>query len=123
MNRIIHFLSIIVMSSVLLLPSLALASDRDHDGLSKRMERRLGTNPRIADSDGDGINDGQEVYRTNTDPSDADSDDDGVSDSREITCNHSDPEDSDSDDDGIEDGDEDSNGNGEPDSDEDAHDD
>ena len=34
--------------------------DRDHDGLSNRLEKRFGMDPRKADSDGDGIVDGAE---------------------------------------------------------------
>ena len=36
------------------------ARDRDHDGLSKAEELKIGTNPRDSDSDDDGIKDGQE---------------------------------------------------------------
>ncbi|MFO0745311.1 MAG: hypothetical protein U1F43_06480 [Myxococcota bacterium] len=45
------------------------ASDDDGDGLAMWRESRLGTDPRKADSDGDGIGDGQELQDA-TDPTD-----------------------------------------------------
>ncbi|MBL8788145.1 MAG: hypothetical protein JNJ59_24845, partial [Deltaproteobacteria bacterium] len=44
-------------------------SDDDGDGLPMWLESRLGTNPRAADTDGDGVDDGQEV-QDGTDPND-----------------------------------------------------
>ena len=58
--------------------------DRDGDGLKNRAERRLGTNPDVADSDGDGLSDGQEVRRLHTDPLSPDTDGDGVADGDEV---------------------------------------
>ena len=58
--------------------------DSDCDGLSNKTERALGTNRRDADSDDDGLNDGDEVLQTGTDPMDADTDDDGLSDGEEV---------------------------------------
>lgn len=46
-------------------------SDEDGDGLSFAWEYYLGTNPSIADSDGDGWSDSEEVLLFNTDPLDA----------------------------------------------------
>ena len=60
--------------------------------------------PDIADNDGDGISDGDEVFTTGTDPGSEDSDGDGVNDKDEVD-NGTDPNDIDSDDDGIPDGD------------------
>ncbi|MBR9911261.1 MAG: hypothetical protein GYB33_13010 [Gammaproteobacteria bacterium] len=71
--------------------------DQDNDGLSALEEYNLGTNPLRADTDGDGINDGEEVvagadgYITN--PLLADSDGDGLSDGVEVAVG-SDPNDS-----------------------------
>ena len=47
----------------ILLPLLCLltACDNDNDGLSNKMEKKLGTDPNVADTDGDGVNDGDEV--------------------------------------------------------------
>ncbi len=43
--------------------------DSDCDGLSNRAERKIwGTNPRDADTDDDGLNDGEEVQQTLTCP-------------------------------------------------------
>jgi Bacterial TSP3 repeat len=54
--------------------------DRDGDGLSNCRERRmLGTSPSVADTDHDGMDDGEEVA-AGTDPLDPDSDDDGLPD-------------------------------------------
>jgi len=77
--------------------------DRDHDGLSNCMEKRVyGTSHRDYDTDDDGIPDPDEV-EDGTDPTNADTDDDGVDDGKEGDCGCS-PTDPDSDDDGMPDG-------------------
>src|SRR5690606_17810164 len=62
--------------------------DPDQDGLTTLEEYQLGTNIRVADSDGDGISDGEEVVAGAdgfiTDPLNADTDGDGVNDLDEI---------------------------------------
>ncbi len=58
--------------------------DSDGDGLSNTQERRLGTDPELADTDGDGVLDGEEVDVHGTDPLAADTDGDGYSDGDEI---------------------------------------
>jgi hypothetical protein len=74
--------------------------DRDGDGLSTSEERAAGTNPFLADTDGDGLNDGREVNEIGSDPTATHSDDDGVPDGIEV-ANGMDPTSMHSDDDGI----------------------
>jgi hypothetical protein len=70
--------------------------DQDKDGLSTIAEFNLGTNPNIADTDGDGIEDGEEVIAGSdgfiSNPLLADTDGDGLSDGIEILVG-SDPND------------------------------
>lgn len=97
------------------------SGDDDHDGLNNGEEHTLGTDSRVADTDGDGLPDGTEIAGSGvltpwgpTDPLDADGDDDGLSDGLEATGNPSgagaaagritDPNDPDSDGDGLWDG-------------------
>jgi hypothetical protein len=68
--------------------------DPDRDGLDNLAEFRSHTNPRKADTDGDGVRDGAD-----------DSDHDGLSNSAESSTGN-DPSDRDSDNDGVRDGDE-----------------
>jgi len=58
--------------------------DADEDGLSNGEEKKLGSDPEKADSDGDGLNDGDEAEKYMTDPTKADSDGDGYGDGDEI---------------------------------------
>ena len=58
--------------------------DADFDGLTDAEEAFYGTNPLVADSDSDGIPDGDEVYETGTDPDDPDSNGDGTIDGFEL---------------------------------------
>lgn len=60
--------------------SLDAAADQDGDTLSNLAEFQLGTNPWLADTDGDGLTDQNETV---SDPLDPDSDDDGLSDGEE----------------------------------------
>ena len=88
-------------------PNDASDDDADDDGLTAIEEGYLGTDPNNPDTDGDGINDGDEVGNDgsvdegDTNPLDADTDDDGLADGAE---NEPNPLDADSDDDGILDG-------------------
>lgn len=101
------------------LPGCEVGVDDDFDGLDNATECALGTDPRTADSDGDGLNDGLEVHYPRicvaSDPADqvrpppsceTDSDCSGGS------CVGLDPRNPDSDGDGVPDGQEDSNGDG-----------
>lgn len=58
--------------------------DPDGDGLINRLEKELGTDSKIADSDGDGLADGAEYNTHKTDPLLKDTDGDGLSDGDEI---------------------------------------
>ena len=62
-----------------------------------------GSSPAVADTDGDGLDDGYEVSVVGTDPIKADTDSDGLSDGYEVSCT-TDPLDPDNDGDGLPDG-------------------
>lgn len=81
-------------------------SDRDNDGLGRCEEEKLGTDPNKADSDGDGLSDGDEVHKYKTDPLKADTDGDGLSDGDELLKHKTNPLKADSDGDGLNDYDE-----------------
>lgn len=59
--------------------------DADTDGLDNEHELANGTNPTIADTDGDGLSDGDEVLTHGTSPLTADTDADGMPDQWEVT--------------------------------------
>ncbi|MFA6243135.1 MAG: PQQ-dependent sugar dehydrogenase [Candidatus Hydrogenedentales bacterium] len=61
------------------------AVDEDEDGLTNDEELLIGTDPNIADTDNDGLSDGEEVNTYSTDPLDPDSDNDGAPDGPEIS--------------------------------------
>jgi outer membrane protein OmpA-like peptidoglycan-associated protein/opacity protein-like surface antigen len=82
------------------------ASDKDGDGLTKREEKELGTDPDNPDTDGDGLNDGEEVRIYFTNPLNPDTDGDGLSDGDEVRLHKTDPNKADTDGDGLSDGDE-----------------
>ncbi len=63
---------------------LVAGNDTDKDGLTDSAEAIVGTNAAIADSDGDGINDGVEVLEVGTAPMQRDTDGDGLSDGLEL---------------------------------------
>ncbi|MBN2162227.1 MAG: hypothetical protein JXR25_16525 [Pontiellaceae bacterium] len=77
--------------------------DPDTDGLVNSDELENGTNPLADDTDGDGLQDGEEVHTYFSDPLDSDSDDDYLSDGDEVNTHATDPADADSDDDGVND--------------------
>jgi outer membrane protein OmpA-like peptidoglycan-associated protein len=82
------------------------ADDNDNDGLTNGEERTLGTNPDNADTDADGLKDGEEVRRYKTNPLQTDTDGDGIPDGEEVMKYKTDPAKSDTDGDGLNDGDE-----------------
>jgi outer membrane protein OmpA-like peptidoglycan-associated protein len=81
-------------------------TDKDKDGLTNSQEDDLGTDPENADTDGDGLKDGEEFMTYNTDPLKADSDGDGLNDGAEVNQYTTDPNMADTDGDGLNDGDE-----------------
>lgn len=82
-----------LIASTLSLTTVALdPEDVDCDGLTADEETALGTNPDVADTDMDGLLDGEEVNTYGTDPLLADSDGDLVSDGDEV-ANGTDPND------------------------------
>ncbi len=82
------------------------ASDKDGDGLTKREEQEIGTDPNNPDSDGDGLQDGEEVRVYITDPLNPDSDADALKDGAEVKTHATDPLKADTDADLLSDGDE-----------------
>ena len=58
--------------------------DLDFDGLTNKQEKEYKTNPQVADTDLDGLDDNYEIFTSKTDPNKKDSDDDGLSDYDEI---------------------------------------
>ena len=59
-------------------------SDKDHDGLTAAQEYAAGSDPNLADTDGDGLNDYVEITVYHTSPTSTDSDGDGLPDAWEI---------------------------------------
>ncbi len=80
--------------------------DDDGDGLTTLEEYHEETSPKSADTDRDGLLDGEEIFVHGTDPLDDDTDDDRVRDGLEVDRYATDPNAADSDGDGLIDGDE-----------------
>ncbi len=93
-------------SNVVTATFLTADSDTDFDGLTAQLEVRIGTDPLLADSDDDGLSDGDELGLYLTRPLLADTDGDGLSDGDEVLVWGSDPLAADTDADGLTDGDE-----------------
>lgn len=90
---------------------LAIGTDIDKDGLNSKMEQKNRTSPYLIDSDGDGLDDGKEIFMNKTDPTLRDTDSDGLIDGIEdgnqdgqIDSNETSPKNKDTDGDGICDG-------------------
>jgi hypothetical protein len=83
---------------------LSRVDDLDGDGVDACGEPFYGTNPTIADTDGDGLDDGEEINIYGTDPNAADTDGDGLDDGEEINDFGTDPNLADTDGDGLDDG-------------------
>ena len=75
-------------------------ADDDNDGLNNTLELRFDTDPNNADTDNDGLLDGEEVKKYRTDPNTADSDADSLSDYDEVNTYKTNPNNEDSDGDG-----------------------
>lgn len=84
--------------------------DQDADGLTGAQEFAKNTNPRSADTDGDGLLDGEEVTTYLTSPRSRDSDDDNLSDYDEVKTHKTNPNLADSDGDKLSDAAEITNG-------------
>ena len=65
---------------------LTSSNDPDYDGLTNAQEVALGTNAHSYDTDGDGLNDAEELSDYATIPLLADTDGDGVEDADEVTA-------------------------------------
>lgn len=77
--------------------------DPDNDGLTTCEEEILKTDPYNADTDGDGLKDGEEIQKYNTDPLNDDSDNDDLKDGEEVKSHRTSPVKADTDDDGLND--------------------
>jgi outer membrane protein OmpA-like peptidoglycan-associated protein len=66
-------------------------ADPDKDGLVTKEEKRIRTDPRNPDTDGDRLTDGEEVRRYSTDPLNPDTDGDGLTDGDEVRVHATDP--------------------------------
>ncbi len=81
------------------------AGDEEPDGLTNGVEFDLGSNPTLADTDGDGLNDGDEFHLHGSDPTLADTDGDGLEDAEEVAASPAtNPARADTDGDGLDDG-------------------
>ena len=81
-------------------------SDKDNDGIGKCDEVKIGTDPKNPDTDGDGLNDGEEYLTIKTDPLKVDTDGEGLSDFEEVKTTMTNPLLADTDGDGLNDAEE-----------------
>jgi len=87
-------------------PANGANGDPDGDGLTNLFEYWYGADPNLTDTDGDGLNDFDEVFLYYTWPDEADMDGDGLNDFAEVITHGTDPWWWDTDDDTLSDGDE-----------------
>lgn len=81
-----------------------IVADRDGDGLTDDEEIRVfGTDPNAVDTDGDGLNDAAEILGAGSNPLLADTDGDGLDDAAEVLSYRTDPTLADTDGDGVSD--------------------
>lgn len=93
------------IQNYVIVSSQALESiDSDGDGLDDNIERRLGLNSLLRDTDRDGLDDREEVYDFSTNPRFSDTDFDSLSDGDEVNHFGTDPLSSDTDGDSMKDG-------------------
>ena len=69
-------------------PVISGSADEDGDGLTTDQELQLGTSPLRADTDNDGLSDGDEVRLYRTDPLNPDTDGDGYLDGAEVRAGY-----------------------------------
>ena len=93
----------VVAEATLPVRVLAATGDVDDDGLGNRRELEVGTDLDVADTDGDGLDDGPEVNVHETDPTSTDTDGDGLADGVEVERGTN-PTEADTDGDGLDDG-------------------
>lgn len=74
----------LLYTTLLLITSQERPNDTDGDGIYDFAEPRFGSNPLIADSDGDGLLDGEEVFTYGSSPLLTDTDGDGHGDAEEV---------------------------------------
>ncbi len=82
----------------------AVSGDNDNDGLTNEQEERLNTDPNNPDTDGDGLQDGEELLQLGSDPLKRNSDGDILDDWQEVKVYGTDPTKTDTDGDGVDDG-------------------
>lgn len=75
--EILHFGSITAQNG---------SGDPDNDGANNAQEQAADTNPKLRDTDGDGLDDGTEIAGNFSDPKKEDTDDDGVGDALEFAA-------------------------------------
>ena len=76
-------------------------ADSDGDGVPNPVEREYGTDIHDIDTDDDGVNDYDEIFKYRTNPLDPDTDRDGLTDGQEIFTYSTDPKNRDTDFDGL----------------------
>lgn len=81
-------------------------ADYDNDGVTNSRERELGTDQNNPDTDGDGLTDGEEVFKYFTNALKSDTDGDNLTDYDEVMKHKTQPTRADTDSDGLNDGEE-----------------